>query len=308
MKQRILVTGGAGFIGSHLVDLLLRRGTSVSVLDDLSTGSRTNLPRSTLVDFRHGDARDPRAVRAAAEGAQAMVHLAALVSVQRCVEDPAASRAQNLEATQVVLDCAKQLGIGRLVFASSAAVYGPLAEPPTAEDAATAPETPYGEHKLASEQAGAAFAARGATFTALRFFNVYGPRQDPGSPYSGVIARFCDAARSGVAPVVFGTGRQTRDFVFVGDVVEAVSAALDADVPGCRTYNVGSGVETSLLDLLQVLGTLTPMPTPRFAEARAGEVARSAADVAAIRADLGWSARIGLGQGLRATLDQRGRS
>ena len=228
------VTGGAGFIGSHLVDALVAGGHEVRVLDDLSSGTRTNLARHLdaahgrhAIELIEGDVRDPAAARRAVEGCAAVFHGAAIVSVARSIEEPELVESVNAGGTLTVLEAARAAGARRLVFASSCAVYGDPPTLPVAEDAATDPLSPYAAAKLTAEEHCRRFAAAGDLETVcLRYFNVFGPRQDPSSEYSGVIARFIDCALAGRELTVFGDGKQTRDFVFVADVVRANVLAL----------------------------------------------------------------------------------
>jgi UDP-glucose 4-epimerase len=302
-----VVTGGAGFIGSHVVDRLVDDGYRVVVLDDFRTGKLANLARHAggsavsvvTCDVSHG-------IFAALQPfgpAERIVHLAAQVSVVASVANPLVDMQVNYGGTVHVLEYARAMRVKKVVFASSAAVYGDAAALPASEDAAPAPLSPYGVHKLASEHALAAYSAtHGVPATALRFFNVYGPRQDPSSPYSGVISIFADRARAGKPLVIYGDGSQTRDFVYVGDVVRAVMAAL-GDGNDRLVANVGGGGEISVLELARTLLELTGgKSTIEHAPARAGEIARSRARVDRLRDRLGVTAETSLLDGLRATL------
>lgn len=278
----ILVTGGAGFIGSHLVEALLTRCHRVRVLDNLSSGQRSNLPvndpRLTLVV---ADVADAAAVSAAMQGCTAVAHLAAVASVQASVEDPVATHRSNFLGTLAVCEAMREQGVRRVVFASSAAVYGQNGEGQAiAEDTPPAPLTPYAADKLASEHYLAFYRRQhGLSPAIFRFFNIFGPRQDPSSPYSGVISIFCQRAQAGQPITVFGDGEQTRDFVYVADLVALLVQALEADEVPEGAVNVGLGQATSLNQLLALLGELLgTLPPVSHAPARAGDIRHSRAD------------------------------
>lgn len=298
-----VITGGAGFIGSHLADALLALGHRVRVLDDFSTGKLENVdPACEVV---RGDARDPAALHRVMAGAAGCFHLAAIASVARANEDWIGTHRVNQGATITVLDAARAAGGLPVVYASSAAVYGNL-EGVAQEDAAPAPRTAYGADKLGSElHARVGFLVHGVPSAGLRFFNVYGPRQDPASPYSGVISIFADAIAQGRPITLHGDGRQTRDFVFVRDVVAHLIAAmrlLSAD-PGAHVLNVCTGRETSVQDMALLIGRLSGRtPVMRRGPVRAGDIARSVGSPDRARAALGTQARTGLAEGLRDTL------
>jgi UDP-glucose 4-epimerase len=306
---KALVTGGAGFIGSNLVDALLARGDEVAVVDDLSTGRRANLEGAlaagaTLHELDVCDAeRLAAAVRR--EGPEVVFHLAAQIDVRRSVADPAADARVNVEGTINVLAAAHAAGARRVVYSSTGgAIYGEAEVVPTSEDAPIRPLSPYGQAKYAAEGYCALFAAlHGLPAISLRYANVYGPRQDPLGE-GGVIAIFCGRLHAGAAPTVYGDGRQTRDYVYVGDVVAANLLAADSELTG--SYNVGTGVETSVLDLVGAFRELAggaPFEA-EHAPARAGEVLRSCLDAGRARAALGWEPQVDLATGLRLTLAQ----
>jgi UDP-glucose 4-epimerase len=311
MDGLTLVTGGAGFIGSHVVDALLARGSDVRVLDDFSSGKEENLDDAWALaaqggaglQVMEGDVRDEVRMRDAMDGCSAVVHLAAIVSVPRSVEDPVGCDSVTHGGTVNALRQAVEAGAERFVLASTCAVYGDAAELPIAEVAAPRPLSPYAGAKLASEQACADAADAGQIVAAcLRFFNVYGPRQDPGSAYSGVISRFISAARSGDPVTIYGDGEQTRDFVYVADVVDALLAALRRPLSGASVVNVGTGRQTDLLQILGVVESLAGRRLERILEpAREGEVRHSRADAGRARWVLGWEARTGLDEGLAET-------
>jgi len=278
----ILITGGAGFIGSHLCDALLEKGHAVRVLDDLSTGKRANLqldnPRLQLIE---GDVADAALVAKAAEGCRAVVHLAAVASVQASVEDPVRTHRSNFIGTLNVCEAMRLAGIKRVLFASSAAVYGNNGEGLSiAEDTAKAPLTPYASDKLASEHYLDFYRRQhGLEPVVFRFFNIFGPRQDPSSPYSGVISIFCERALSGTPIAVFGDGEQTRDFLYVGDLVSVMVQALEMPQVEEGAVNIGLNQATSLNQLLAALRTvLGDLPTVSYGPARSGDIRHSRAD------------------------------
>ena len=298
-----LVTGGAGFIGSHLADALLAVGHDVRVLDDLSSGHRHNLdPR---VQLMVGDICDAGAVAQALDGADACYHLAAIASVARCNEDWAGTHRVNLTGSITVLDACRARRMP-LVYASSAAVYGDVGDAVASEDLPPAPRTAYGADKYGSElHAAVGWGVHGVPSFGLRFFNVYGPRQDPGSPYSGVISIFADRARRGAPVTVHGDGGQTRDFVYVADVVVHLMAAMVflAAEPGAFVCNVCTGRETSVLALAETLSRLCRTnATVAHGPARAGDIRRSVGSPARARTMLRLSALTTLEMGLKATL------
>jgi len=302
-----LVTGGAGFIGSHLVDALVARGEQVRVLDDFSTGRWENLAAVVdRVEVMLGDVRDVAAVAKAMEGVEVVVHLAAVASVQASVEDPRRVWAVNCGGTLNLLEAARAREIRRFVFASSAAVYGDHTDLPLREDLPPRPLSPYAASKAAGEALCTAYhASYGLPTVVLRFFNVYGPRQDPRSPYSGVISIFADRMRRGLSPVVYGDGHQTRDFVYVADVVEAVLRAAEREAAVGSVFNVAGGGRTSVLELVAVLNrVLGTHLEPTFAPPRPGEVRHSQADVRRAGKGLEWASRTDLEEGTTETVQR----
>ncbi|MGE5288253.1 MAG: NAD-dependent epimerase/dehydratase family protein [Micromonosporaceae bacterium] len=297
--MRVLVTGGAGFIGSHLTDALLARGDQVTVLDDLSTGRAARLgPRAALHQI---SVTDPAAVTALTTRTQPEVifHLAAQIDVRASVADPAADAAVNIGGTINMLDAARAAG-ARVVFASTGgALYGMNAPVPSPEDLVPEPEAPYGTAKYCAEcYIGLYNRLHGTRHAVLRLGNVYGPRQDPAGE-AGVVSIFCGRIARGQQPLVYGDGRQTRDYVYVGDVVDAFLAAADTARPG--TWNIGTGCETSVLDLVRLIGQAAGHePHPQYAPPRPGELRRSGLDVTRASHDLGWKATTPLPEGIAA--------
>ena len=296
-----LVTGGCGFIGSHLVDALLQRGDQVRVLDDLSSGKRENIPAG--VELHIGDVADAHAVRECFNGIDGCFHLAAVASVQRCSMEWLETHRTNLQGTICVFEQARQVRPSAplpVVYASSAAVYGDNAAIPLAETAATNPLSSYGADKLACElQARVAWHVHRIPNVGLRFFNVYGTRQDPSSPYSGVISIFTDRIVHNREVEVFGDGRQTRDFIYVRDVVAHLVAAMGELKAGARIFNVCTGTETSLLELIATIGKiLGRQPIMRYGAARNGDIRVSVGDPSAAMAAYGLSGQASLVEGL----------
>jgi UDP-glucose 4-epimerase len=304
LSMRCLVTGGAGFIGSNLVDALLARGDEVRVLDDLSTGHRDNVdPQAELVEAEVSDAA---AVLAAVDGCEVVFHQAAHRAVLRSVEDPLATDTANVHGTLTVLDAAHQAGVRRVVYASSSSVYGGAAERPTPETAALLPHSPYAVTKLTGEHYCRVFSElHGLETVALRYFNAFGPRQRPDSMYAAVIPLFIDALRTGQRPIVHGDGKQSRDFTYISDVVAANLAAASAPAAAAsgNAYNIACGGEHSLLDLLEHLGEILGVDVdPEHTDPRAGDVRHSCADVTAATRDLDWRATVSFRDGLDQTV------
>ncbi len=301
-----LITGGAGFIGSHLAAALCKEGHAVRVMDNLSSGHRRNLDGVTLAaPLIEEDIRDEGALRAAMRGVDTVFHEAALVSVNDSIKRPLDNHDINLTGTLRVLEAARVAGARRLVFAASAAAYGNDPVLPKRETMYPAPESPYALAKVGAEYYLRVYArCYGLQTVALRYFNVYGPRQDPHSMYSGVISRFVESIRAGRRPEIFGDGLQTRDFVFVADVVRAnLAAATAADAGDGDLFNIATGCAHSLLDVISVLAKLTGSELrPRFHEARIADIRHSVADIEKARQCLGFVPRYTLQQGLRELL------
>lgn len=304
LKMNVLITGGAGFIGSHLVERVLAAGNSVRVLDNLSTGKRENLPAHPQLEFVQGDICDRSLVVESVRGTDAIVHLAAIASVQASVDDPAGTHETNFDGTLSLLEAARGAGVNRFVYACSAAVYGDTEILPVSESVATNPLTPYAADKLAGEHyLGFYHRKFGIQTTAFRFFNIYGPRQDPSSPYSGVISIFVDRLRTGAPVVLFGDGHQTRDFVYVGDLATLLARSITESAAFGQVMNVGRGVECSLLELLAAMERLTGRKLERFHEAaRVGDIVRSCANVERLRSLFGTVPQTSIDAGLQQLL------
>jgi UDP-glucose 4-epimerase len=304
--MKILVTGGAGFIGSHLVEALVARGHKVRVLDNFSSGHRQNL-RAVRgdVEVLRGDCVDGRAARRAVKGVEVVYHEAAVPSVALSVKDPAGSFRANAVATLEMLSAARDARVRRFIYAGSSSVYGDRPGSPKRESDAAAPLSPYAVGKLAGEQLVRVFSLLyGIEGLTLRYFNVFGPRQDPSSPYSGVISLFTTGLLAGRAPVIYGDGLQSRDFTYVANVVDANLRALTARRLSGETVNVAMGQRTTLRQLLAMIGRETGQPLrARYAPARAGDVRHSLADIRAAGQLLGYRPRVNLATGLRATVE-----
>ncbi|MCU1371480.1 MAG: nucleoside-diphosphate-sugar epimerase [Ilumatobacteraceae bacterium] len=300
-----LVTGGAGFIGSNLADELIAQGHEVRILDDLSTGFAENLPADAL--FFEGDICDEELVAEAVDGVEVVFHQGARGSVAKSVETPLITDMSNIHGTLTVLEAARRAGVRRVVSASSSSVYGGVAPRPTRETEPLTPKSPYAVSKMAGEHYLRVYwELFGLETVALRYFNVYGPRQDPSSAYAAVIPKFIAALRAGEAPTVHGDGGQSRDFAFISDVVAANIAAGSASAERCagKAYNIAGGSERSLLDILEILGDILGTSiAPTHTETRAGDVRHSFADTAAAQADLGWTPTLDFAEGLRRTAD-----
>lgn len=300
-----LVTGGCGFIGSHLVDALLARGDDVRVLDDLSTGRIANLSPSAT--FIRGDVADGDAVRKSIQGADGCFHLAAVASVARANDDWLGTHRTNLTGAIAVFDAARNSGGGRalpVVYASSAAVYGDPTDVPIAETTRPSPVSAYGADKLGCElHARVARIVHRVPTVGLRFFNVFGPRQDPSSPYSGVISIFCDRLRTRSGITIYGDGQQTRDFIYVGDVVRALLLAMDKMPSDMPVLNVCSGRATTILDLAKRISAQCGAPLrTTYQPVRPGDIRASVGDPSRAKCHLGFLASTKLEDGLLQTL------
>ncbi len=298
-----LVTGGAGFIGSHLAAELLVRGHRVRVVDNLATGLLSNVPSGA--EFVLGDLTDPDVAAEVTQGCDVVVHQAAIASVPQSISEPRPSHEANIDATFNVLIAARDAGVRRVVYAASSSAYGDSPVLPKVEDMAVDPLSPYALQKFVGEEYCRLFTRiYGLETVAIRYFNVFGPRQHPSSPYSGVLSLFIKCALSGTAPTIFGDGEQTRDFTFVDDVVDGVLRAVDAPGAAGEVINVATGVSVSLnrawATLESILGRLQ---SPVFAAARAGDVYASEADIGKAERLLGFRPRVTFEEGLRRTVD-----
>ncbi len=303
-NQRCLVTGGGGFIGSHLVDALVAAGASVRVLDNFSTGRRENLAHlRTQCHILEGDLRDVDTCKQATSGMDLVFHQAALGSVPRSMSDPATSLAVNATGTANLFAAARDAEVARVVYASSSSVYGDDPRLPKREGQEGEPLSPYALSKVMCELLAKTFArCYPMSFVGLRYFNVYGPRQDPSGPYAAVIPKFLAACQADSPPTIFGDGSQSRDFTYVSDVVAANLAAATATIDGAVVMNIGAGGTTTIDDLARAVIRVTGAAVaPVHAEPRAGDVLHSRADTSRARDTLGFTARISLEEGLTRT-------
>jgi UDP-glucose 4-epimerase len=300
-QTTVLVTGGCGFIGSHLVESLINQGYHVRILDNLSTGKLDHIQHlsTAKIEFIQGDIRDEETVNQAVRGCKYIFHEAAVVSVPQSIQDPINTSKVNYGGTINVLEAASQHRVQRVIFASSAAIYGEEPTLPKQELMPPQPITPYGIDKYSSELVGQYYARAGKIeFVALRYFNVFGIRQDPSSPYSGVISLFCNCFAQNRPPSIYGDGLQTRDFINVADVVAAnLTVMLHPDVSG-QAFNVGRGQSSSILDIVNILNDRTQSQhIPSFQPARPGDIRHSLADISRLQ-KLGWEPQVSLEQGL----------
>jgi nucleoside-diphosphate-sugar epimerase len=299
-----LVTGGAGFIGSHLAEELVRRGERVRVVDSFITGKRENLAHLPQVELIEGDLADPAVARQAVEGIDYVLHQAAIPSVPRSVQDPITSNRANVDASLNVLVAARDAGVQRVVYAGSSSAYGDTVMLPKVETMAPAPLSPYALQKLVAEQYCRLFTdLYGLSTVTIRYFNVFGPRQDPSSPYSGVISLFISALCDGRRPTIYGDGEQTRDFTYVANVVDGVLRACQAPDASGEVINVATGGRMSLNDLFRTIrGLVGERSDPIYAEPRPGDVRDSQADISKARRLLGYEPVVGFEEGLARTV------
>ena len=304
--MRYLVTGGAGFIGSSTVDELVRRGHSVVVLDDLSSGKEENLAESrNKISFIKGSITDLEAVRKAVHEAECVLHLAARTSVPRSVKDPIETNRVNVDGTLNVLVAARDAKVKRLVFAASSSAYGETPTLPKVETMHPEPISPYGVTKYVGELYAQTFGRVYALENiSLRYFNIFGPRQDPGSPYSGVLAKFCTAFLEETQPVIFGDGEQTRDFTYVENAVRANLLACEAPNVSGKVFNVGAGGRFSLNQTVELLRKISGKPLEaKYDAPREGDIRDSQADISQAREYLGYEPQVDFEEGLRRTFE-----
>jgi len=304
--MRYLVTGGAGFIGSNTVDELVRRGESVVVLDDLSSGKEENLAEvRNKITFMKGSITDIEVVRKAMHEADYVLHLAARTSVPRSMKDPIETNKINIDGTLNVLVAARDAKVKRVVFAASSSAYGETPTLPKAETMQPEPISPYGVTKFVGELYAQTFGrCYGLENVSLRYFNIFGPRQDPSSPYSGVLAKFCTAFLEDTEPSVFGDGEQTRDFTYVENAVQANLLACEAPNANGKVFNVGAGGRASLNQVLKALAEISGKRLEaKYEPPRDGDIRDSQADITQARAILGYDPRVELAEGLRRTFE-----
>lgn len=303
--NRFVVTGGAGFIGSALVRSLIDEGT-VTVIDNLVTGREANLAAvRDRIEFHHADIRDPSAIAPLIYGADVVFHLAAIPSVPRSIDDPVPSHQVNIDGTFNVFRAAAQGGVRRVVYAASSSAYGDSETLPKVETMPPRPKSPYAVQKLVGEQYASVFySCFGLETVALRFFNVYGPRQDPNSAYSGVLSLFMKHLLAGTSPTIFGDGEQSRDFTFVEDVAALCLKAANAPGVAGKMYNAGNGGRYTLNQTWNLLQEMEGVKIPvNYGKARPGDVRHSMADTAASKAELGHAPRFTFEEGLKRTLE-----
>jgi nucleoside-diphosphate-sugar epimerase len=300
-----LVSGGAGFIGSHLAEELVRRGETVRIVDNLSTGKRHNIAHLPSVEFIEGDLADLQVAQRAVQGIDYVLHQAAIPSVPRSVDDPITSNRANIDASLNILVAARDAGVKRLVYAGSSSAYGNAPTLPKVETMAPAPLSPYALQKLVAEQYCQMFTRLyGLQTVTTRYFNVFGPRQDPSSPYSGVISLFISALCDGRQPTIYGDGEHTRDFTYVANVVDGVLRACTADNAGGEVINVATGGRISLNTLFKTVRDLVAAKgEPIYAEPRAGDVKDSQADISKARRILGYQPSVSFEDGLAKTVE-----
>jgi UDP-glucose 4-epimerase len=305
--MKFLVTGGAGFIGSHLVESLLAQGHQVKVFDNFSTGKQENLApfASSSLGIIHADVSNETALLAACAGVDGIFHLAAVVSVQLSIEKPTECSRTNALGTLNVFEAARKAKVPRIVYASSAAIYGDNPNQPLAETEIPAPLSPYGMDKWYGENVARLYShLHGVSSAGMRFFNVYGPRQDPKSPYSGVISIFLEAARQDKELTIFGDGEQSRDFIYVKDIVAAILLAMKSDSKNAAIFNVASGTEITLNQLIETMNaSLHKAIRKKYLPARTGDIVKSAANISRLQNALGFQAQYNLAEGLKATYE-----
>lgn len=303
--MKVLITGGAGFIGSNLAEYLIRKGCKVKIIDNLSTGKIDNLKEvAENIELKTGDITDITAFKDIFEGIDYVVHLAAVTSVQKSLEEPDLTYKVNLEGTRNTLEFSEKFKIKRFVFASSCSIYGNPKKLPVSEEAELSPLSPYADSKVKGERICFDYLKRGLDIVILRFFNVFGPRQDAESQYSGVISRFIKKILNSENPIIYGDGEQTRDFVYVEDVLNAIEKALTSKLVKNRVFNIGSGQRHSVNQIFNILKEISSFNgRPEFMERRKGEVRHTLADISRAERELGWKPKISIDEGLRRTFE-----
>jgi len=304
--MQFLVTGGAGFIGSHIVERLVKEGGKVIVIDNLSTGKTENVEKVIdKIRFIEGDIRDYELLLSITEGVDYIFHEAAMTSVVKSIEDPKTCNEINITGTLNILNASLKNNVKKVIFASSSAVYGDSPILPKREDMTLEPTSPYAISKYTGELYLKFFwEVKRLPCVSLRYFNVYGPRQDPNSPYSAVIPKFISALLSGQSPIIYGDGKQTRDFVFVEDVVEANLKAVEKEGVEGKVYNIGTGKKTSVTQLFQIIKNLIGIElNPIYKEERPGEIKDSFADISMAEEELSFKPKFSLVSGLEKTIE-----
>ncbi|MGQ9617364.1 MAG: NAD-dependent epimerase/dehydratase family protein [Candidatus Aminicenantia bacterium] len=303
--MRVLITGGAGFIGSNLSKYLYSKGYEIFIIDNFSTGKLENIKKSEgYLNFAITDIREPFSFEIYPGDFDFIVHLAAITSVQKSIENPSLTYEVNVEGTKIVLDFAKKKGVKRFIFASSCSVYGDQEYLPVSEEAKLSPLSPYAISKVEGERLCKLYAESGVETVVLRFFNVFGPNQDYSSPYSGVISIFINKMIKGENPIIYGDGEQTRDFIYVGDVVRAIEKAFFADITPYRIFNIGSGRSFSINQVFEIIKEITSFRgSPIFEKARKGELRHIFSDISKAEKYLGWKPEIPFGEGLEKTFE-----
>ncbi len=303
--MKVLITGGAGFIGSNLTFLLVKKGYGVRIIDNLSTGKMENLKEvRDKIEFIHGDITDKKILEESLQGVDYVVHLAAITSVQKSLEEPELTFEVNFEGTQKLLELSEKFSIKKFIFASSCAIYGNPQILPVSEECPPSPLSPYAESKLSGEKVCVEYLKRGLDIVILRFFNIYGPKQDPDSPYSGVISRFIKMILNGKPPVIYGDGEQTRDFVYVNDVLSALEMILLRGAKESRIFNIGSGKRYSVNQIFRILKKISGFEgKPKYEEGRKGEVRHTLADISRAVKEINWKPLIHIEEGLKRTFE-----
>jgi len=306
MSKLFLVTGGAGFIGSHLVEELVKQGQRVRVIDNLSTGKKENIePSLKEIEFVEGDIRDLELVKEAMDGVDYVLHQAAVPSVPRSVKDPLTSNSVNVEGTLNILIAARDAGVKRVIYASSSSVYGDTPVLPKHEDMKQEPRSPYAVSKLAGElYCQASYHVYGLETVALRYFNVFGPWQDPQSQYGAVVPKFITALLHGEPPTIFGDGEQSRDFTYIENVVAANLLAAKASGVAGEVFNIACGERITINELARMLAEFIGVTTePEHTPARSGDVLHSLADISKAKRLLGYEGKVGVHEGLKQTVE-----